>query len=275
MKKIALILLFVSISVFGISQDLSLRFGFHFTGTSSWLMNKQVFDDGEGQDVDANSFGRYFGPTVTFKFKVNLGVELGLNFNKINQKYEGNIIYFTSDENAEDKFYHYNSKISYRSVDIPLLFQVGNKVYFEIGPILHIRGKVSYTRTFDNLETVGASIGSYDTGQGSTNHAFTAYECKSVDEIEVLTRDMSGVNYELWNKIGVGVAIGVGGNIELPKNFIINLGFRANYILTDMRGVNGLNFAPMDYSNINEVKKFKNNPLYAGIRIGLIYNLPL
>lgn len=269
MKKIILLLIIISVSIFSFSQELALRFGFQFTGTSSWFINKQAFDDGGEQNFLATSLGRYFGPTITFKFTEKIGIELGLNFNKINQKYEGDIkIPFIGD----DKLNHYYSTISYKSVDIPLMFQFGNKVYFELGPILHMRGKVTYTREFSNND-ISYAFGTYDRGHIINN----AFICSSEDNLDVTTRkDSNGNNIDIWEKTGFGVAIGIGGNIELPKNFIINLGLRANYIVTDMQGINGLNFTKNDYNNSNQqYDKFKNNPLYAGIRIALIYQIPL
>ncbi|MDR2835043.1 MAG: PorT family protein [Bacteroidales bacterium] len=271
MKKYTLILLFIAGSIISTAQEL--RFGFQFTGTSSWLMNKQVFADGKPQDVVGTSFGRYFGPTVQYKFNDKIGVALEFNFNKINQKYTGSIPTYYSilahnaDSLAELKYNKYDSKISYKSFDMPIMFSFGDKVYFEIGPVLHFRTKVTYTNEWTENSPEYISVYYKD---------FPFY-CVTVDNKDITTgKDINGNDVDLWKKFGFGVAIGVGGNIELPKNFIINLGFRASYVLTDMQGLNGLNYGKENYlPKSDENRFFKNNPLYAGIRLGLIYKLPL
>ena len=267
MKKFVIVLLFVSVTMWSFSQNLlSFRVGFQFTGTSSWLMNKQVFDDGPALDV-APSWGRYFGPTVAVKFLKVVGVEVNLNFNRIKQNYTGKFEYGGVEIND------YNSFISYNSFDIPVLVTIGNLVYFEAGPILHFFTKAKYNIKFTKTDMQN-KIGVYND---------LPYPCVSLEDEDVSAN---------FKKFGFGAAIGFGVNVPLPKNIKINAGVRINYVFQDMQGVNGLlytkdygyDYNKPEYSNLrgsytltdkwfnkNEAKNFKNNPLYAGIRLGIIY----
>lgn len=254
MKKIIIFLLFISISVLSFSQEL--KFGMQITGTASWLLNKQMFDDGHAQDPVASSFGEYFGPSVTFKFPKPvsmLGVELGLNFNVINQKYKGDIELF----GVQTSYNHYESSLKYKSVDIPIMLIVGKKIYFEFGGVVHVRGKVRYNRTFEKTD-IESSFGKYNN---------TTYACLNVTDESVESA---------FKKSAFGWAIGVGADLNLPLNFVLNVGLRVNYIPNDMEGINGLMLSKNFYSSKSEdFKNFYTKPIYGGIRIGLRYKLSL
>jgi len=246
MKKIALFFVLVSISVMSFAQ---LTVGGHFAYNSTWLMNKQVFDEGAEMDVAA-SFGNYVGLIGGYYFTDNFGVEIDFNSNKIEQKYEGSIKYLVGDERND-----YNSSLVLRTLDVPVLLKFGKVSYFEFGPVIQLVNKATYTRTFVDESSDGLPIGWYNDRLYTFNN---------------LTN--KGVKAD-FNGTGFGVAMGFGANFNLMNDqLFLNFGVRFNYILTDLKGVNGLgeNINSAYVSDIEETHFF-TNPLYGGLKLGIIY----
>jgi hypothetical protein len=256
MKKITFLLVFVGIAMMSFAQ-MDLRFGLQVTGNWNWLLNQQVNADGHCLDPRGNTFGEYFGPNVSFHLLDLLGVELGLNFGVMNMKYKGDIPMWTFSEEESDVINHYESSIKYKYIDMPLMFSVGRKVYFEAGMVFHFRTKATYNRSFDKEDA--QYLGGKYNGAG--------FFCNSIENLDIA---------DTFEKKGFGLAVGIGGNIPVTDFLLINLGFRANYILTDMRGVNGLLYAKEMYRpDSRDYSNFKTNPMYFGLRVGVIYKLKL
>jgi hypothetical protein len=259
MKKITLLLAFIGISMMSFSQ-MDLRFGMQITGNWNWLLNKQVTADGPCQDPKGTTFGEYFGPFVNFHPIPLFGIEFGFNYGMMQMKYMGNIPIVGQTEKKEIN--HYESSIKYKYFDLPLVFQVGKEVYFEAGMLFHFRHKVIYNRDYDN------DAPEYRKGE----YANLVPEYNPIDCIDLKNVDVT----EPFKKFGFGLLIGVGGNIPITDYLLINIGLRANYILTDMKGVNGLNLTKEHFETTsNDYAVFKTYPMYFGVRLGVIYKLNL
>lgn len=246
MKKFLLISLLISFSYLGFSQFFV---GGQFAYNSTWLMNKQVFDEGAEMDVAA-SFGNYFGATAGYYFNDKFGLELNANFNKIEQKYTGNFKQVLSNDRA-----YYSASTVLKTTDIPVLLKFGKASYFELGGLFSFVNKVTYSRNFDDNYLVGIYKDNLPIG-------LTDIEPKDVKET--------------FKNYGFGVAMGFGANFNLIEDVLkLNFGMRFNYIITDLEGVNGLGFTKENrpYVSEYEAKVFKTNPLYGGIKLGLIYTI--
>ena len=112
--------------------------GVSLSGSSTWLMNKFVYDKGDIQDI-AMTFGSGFGLVAGYIFNKNIGVEMNILFNGHNQKYTG--VLNTNPDVT------YKSKTHLRYIDIPLLFKAGNETYFEIGPDFSFLTKAEHSIT--------------------------------------------------------------------------------------------------------------------------------
>lgn len=237
MKKTIFTILFISITILSISQK-KINVGLHFAENSTWLINDYVYISGPIMRVDP-SFGNYFGVVGEYEFTDILGVELNMNFNKIVQKYNGDLSIFNiinEEITSENK---YKSYTKLNTLDIPILFKVGNKIYFEIGPLFQFVNKVTYGINWNNS-------GNVETSNNELKNSF--------------------------NKAGMGASVGFGCNIGIiPDKLYANIGFRFNYVFTNMVGIDALG------NSFKDVKKngFETFPLYGGIKLGLIYRINL
>ena len=248
MKKLIVLSLFVLVAL-GLNAQ-AFYFGGAFTGKSTWLLNKAVFDRGASQDIGA-SFGNDFGIVGGVSFNDGgAGLEINFLFNSFSQKYVGT---------KDDWFYagiwsDYTSKSVYKSLDIPILFKTGSEgAYFEIGPVLSFINKATYERDMDDA---------------------TLPDTKPTD------------NLSFYNGTNFGAIMGFGGNINVSDNMKITLGLRFYYGITDIGGVNAYgwdskttedmdtDYIPYDKDHSDNHyghKDFKTTPLSGGLKIGFIY----
>ncbi|HNQ13051.1 MAG TPA: porin family protein [Bacteroidia bacterium] len=94
---------------------------------TTWLMNKNVFDQDE--DLNPNtSFGANFGLSGYFYFNDKVGVGAEIHSMTVNQKYSGE---FNDNPNIS-----FDAKETVKVIDIPILLQLTNEsgLYFEVGP---------------------------------------------------------------------------------------------------------------------------------------------
>ncbi len=245
MKKVVLIFAFIGVMFSAMAQE-GLILGVHYAYNSTWLMNKQVFDEGPEMDI-ASSFGSYYGLIVGYNFADNFGVELNINPNKIVQKYQGGIKYLLSDDR-----YTYDASTVLRTMDIPVLLKFGNSAYFEIGPLVQIINKATYIIDY---ESDGALT------YGSYNGLFPITDQPSTDVKSTFKNNAFGATF------------GFGANFNLVEDVLkLNFGVRFNYILTDIEGVNGLGLTKESGYVLEDTQvNFYNHPLYGGIKIGLVY----
>lgn len=247
MKKIFFISLFVSLAFTSFSQFYA---GAHFAYNSTWLMNKQVFDEGPEMDI-AVSFGNYFGVMAGYYFTDQLGVEININPNKIVQKYRGDFKLSGTDERA-----YYNSSLVLNTIDFPILLKLGKVAYFELGGIFSLVNKAIYNKTFE--EDYSYRIGIYKD--------IPLYnDFKNVENLDV--------KYA-FKDLGIGAVVGFGANINLIEDALkFNFGLRCNFIISDLEGINALGYTKdvRPWVSEKETKTFKTNPLYLGLKAGLIY----
>lgn len=246
MKKLVLFFAFVSIVFVGIAQE-GLNLGLHYAYNSTWLMNKQVFDEGPEMDP-VSSFGSYFGLIAGYSFEDNFGLEINFNQNTLNQDYAGDIKYLLNENRNE-----YTASTVIKTLDIPILLKFGSASYFEIGPLVQVINKATYTRTFD--DTGALSFGYYN------------------DELYAFT-DAAAIGVKSdFAELGFGVTMGFGANFNIIEDVLkLNFGLRFNYILSDLEGVNGLGLTKDDSLVPTDDKvNFYNHPLYGGVKLGLIY----
>ncbi len=245
MKKLIVLSLIV-VSVVGLNAQ-SFYFGGAFTGKSTWLLNKAVFDRGASQDIDP-SFGNDYGIVGGISFNDGAaGIEINFLFNSFSQKYVGTA---NPDASISSDF---TSKSVYKSFDIPILFKTGSEgAYFEIGPALSFINKATYERDMKD-----------DTLQ------------------DITPTD----NLNSYNGTNIGAIMGFGGNINASDNLKITLGLRFYYGITDIGGVNAYGWDKKTTEDRDELYQvshntednhfghndFKTNPLSGGLRIGLIY----
>lgn len=244
MKKTLLLIVLVSISAMSFAQ---LTLGAHFAYNSTWLMNKQVFDTGAEMNV-AVSYGTYYGIMAGYYFSDDFGVEININPNKIEQKYEGSIKHLlTEDRNT------YSASTVINTLDIPILMKFGKNTYFELGPLVQIINKATYSRTFDE-------IGALDLGWYNNR----VYSFSDVSNLAVKSNFVN---------TAFGATLGFGANFNIIEDVLkLNFGLRFNYIITDIEGINGLGYLKdSPYVLDDDKDNFKTNPLYGGIKIGLIY----
>lgn len=231
----------------GISAQDGLSGGAHYSYNSTWLMNAQVFDHGDPMNTEA-SYGSYWGLNIAYEITDAFSLATELNFNTMNQKYLGDIDYFGNDEVNS-----YTSQTSLKTIDIPILLQFGEDFYFEIGPVFQFVSNANFSVEFDE---------SFDTRPGVYKEA--PFSMESIDNADVKDAFSNGT----------AIAIGFGSDVELTENIFINIGFRAQYTITDMEGINGLGFTIDDpYVPENEKDRFETNPLIGGIKLGLKYKL--
>ena len=142
MKKglLTLAILIAAITV----QAQNVRLGVSGGLNSTWLMNKNVFDQDDGLDIAA-SFGGRFGIDAIYSFSEKAGVSIGFNFlSTHNQKYTGDETGLNGD---------LTTKLNY--LDIPILFRLTSSsgTYFELGPQFGILGSAK-----ENYESDGGSL---------------------------------------------------------------------------------------------------------------------
>lgn len=245
MKKIFLASLFICFIFKGYSQ---FYLGGQFAYNNTWLLNKQVFAEGPEMDVEA-SFGNYYGVIAGYYFSDIVGLELNMNINKISQKYRGDFNIPFVDERA-----YYNSSLVLNTMDFPLLLKLGKSVYFEFGGIFSLVNQATYNKKFDG------------------NYVIAVYK-----DIPFYTDFANRENVdvkETFKDFGFGAVIGFGTNINLIEDALkFNFGLRCNFIISDLEGINALGYTKdvRPWVSEKESKVFKTNPLYLGLKAGLIY----
>lgn len=244
MKRIILVSLFLCFIFKGYSQ---FYIGGQFAYNNTWLINSQVFAEGPEIDVEA-SFGNYYGIITGYYFSDIVGFELNMNINKISQKYRGDFNIPFVDDRA-----YYNSSLVLNTMDFPILLKLGKTVYFEIGGIFSLVNKATYNKKFED-------------------NYFTAIY-KDLPYFDFTNRENLDVK-ETFKDFGFGTVIGFGTNINLIEDALkFNFGLRCNFIISDLEGVNGLGYTKDKKPWVSEQESmiFKTQPLYLGLKAGLIY----
>lgn len=138
MKKIFLSAALV-VALFGANAQ-GLEVGVNAGLYTTWLMNKNVFDQDEILNPSFSG-GPAFGFVGSFYFSKTIGVSAELNFATVRQNYSGEY----SPNNT------YESKTTLKYTQIPLLFKLQSEggFYFEVGPQFSFLGKATEDYTDD------------------------------------------------------------------------------------------------------------------------------
>ncbi len=105
---------------------------------STWILNKNISDDGDEQDSDFG-WGYNWGGGFTFYFTKSLGVGADIMLNQHNAAFEGK---FGAPLN-----YSYTSKITFNTLDIPMMFKIKGEEsgsFLELGVNYSMFNSVNY-----------------------------------------------------------------------------------------------------------------------------------
>jgi len=146
MKTLRLLILLMVVTTYSFGQKI--YFGGGLAPSTTWLLNKQVSDDGDEQDYAISGSLRY-GLMAGVKLTDAIGVELGLYMGSHNQKYEGtyNLLNLS-----------YTSKTTLKTIDIPLMLKFGEKVYFELGPVFTMINSATFESEVNGGNTNSTSV---------------------------------------------------------------------------------------------------------------------
>ncbi len=200
MKKLLVLLLAVTSFTAGFSQTIYLDGKAHVGST--WLFNKNISDDGAKQDYAAGwGFNYGVGATVFFNKRVGLGLDLLLS--KHTGAYTGDM----------DSLGTYDSWATLNSFNIPILFKLKNDAggWIEIGP------QYSAITNADFRYKHTISIGSSSITTDTTISADTSYA-----------------------KSNISMVFGLGINIKFTDRIGLKTGFRFEYGLADLKGLDGM-----------------------------------
>lgn len=240
MKKVllSLIVFLYALSV----QAQGFRVGMSGGINSTWLMNKNVFDQDDGLDI-ASSFGGRLGIDAIYAFSEKTGISIGFNFiSTHNQKYSG--------ENKGPIHLNGDSKTKLNYLDIPILFRLTSSsgTYFEIGPQIGILNSAK----LDYDETNGISYSNLNIKNGfnSTNVALILGFGVDIDIVEKLY-------------ITTGLRLGYGFS-DVTKEYSTN---------TEM-DINTIDESPTYFAHIDDNNQFnyeKTTRVFGGLHLGVSY----
>ncbi len=125
---------------------------------TTWLMNKNVFDQDEILNPSFSG-GPTWGFVGSFYFSKTIGVSAELNFATVRQNYSGEY----------SANHTYEAKTTLKYTQIPLLFKMQSEggFYFEVGPQFSILGKATEDYTDD--QNSNNDYTDLDVKQGFTN----------------------------------------------------------------------------------------------------------
>jgi hypothetical protein len=184
------------------------------------------------------------------KWGYTAGLVLGFNFNK-HLGVQTGVRYVRTGQNYDDTFnpgapwptpYHVVRKVDLRYVRLPIA----------------LRYKFNFKNPDFKMYT---SIGAYFGWLVSASESVTLNDTVRTD----LTPPKSK-----FNKLDVGVSVGVGGEYFATKNIYLSLGLAIDYGFTDM---NGSAIKDLEWFSKNDVGYKKSNNFNAGLSVGIHYIL--
>lgn len=202
---------------------------------STWLLNKNVSDQGDAIDF-ASTMGGAFGLKAQYFFNDKMGVEMDILYSGHNQKYK------ISDGDFESK-----TKLSY--IDIPVLFRYGGGqgFYFEVGPQISILSGAKEDRDFGIFNTDGRNV---EHSFNNTNFGLVLGLGADIPVADFLT-------------ITAGVRFGYGFS-DVTKEY-------SESLLNETMSVSGLG---AHYNADDEFDYKPTKRVFGGIHVGVLYNLP-
>lgn len=195
MKKITLVIVLIATTLVVNAQEFKIGAGFGYYST--WLVNKNVSDQGDDLDFAA-TFAGQFGLNAQYYFKDNLGLNFGLLYSGHNQKYTG-------EESFGGTTISYEFKTKMKYLDIPVLLRMGGGAkgaYFEFGP------------------QFGFLMSAKD--EASVSGGGMTFDTSDVDVKSTLKSS------------NIALILGFGVDIDASENVIITTGLRLGYGLGDV-----------------------------------------
>lgn len=207
---------------------------------STWLLNKNVSDQGDAIDF-ASTSGGSFGLKAQYFFNDKMGVEMDILYSGHNQKYK------LDDGNAEIK-----TKLRY--IDIPVLFRYGGGkgFYFEVGPQVSILSSAKD-------EDLAFSYGPVNI---------------PLEETDV-KESLNGTNFALV--LGLGADIPVADFLTITAGVRFGYGFSdVTKDYTNSNSEDDLSVATYfaHFNDDGDVDYKPTKRVFGGIHIGVMYNLP-
>lgn len=149
MKKALLTIAIIAASISVNAQNV--RIGVSGGVNSTWLMNKNVFDQDDALDIAA-TFGGRFGIDAIYSFNEKLGLGIGFNFvSRNSQKYSGDASGLDGD---------LTTKLNYFDIPIMLRLTSSSGTYFELGPQFGFLTKAE--ESYENDKTSAVNYDDYD-----------------------------------------------------------------------------------------------------------------
>jgi len=215
-------------------------------GNTTWLLNKNVNNDGDEQDPEF-TFVFNYGVNTAFFVSENFGFELDAIFGNFSQKYNGRVQVLGSDQ-------VYESRVDMKTMQLPFLLKFGSDATFELG--------VQYTK----INSV-----TYHNDNNSAQLPYVFYTPYGMNGEIIDVSDEYGNSF-------FSFVIGFGGNVPITDQLLINTGIRFAYSLSDVKGLDGFgnplkNPDDLIYnSTFGMYDKYeKTNTAHAGFRLGLTY----
>jgi hypothetical protein len=237
MKRVLIIVALVSASM--VVQAQNVRLGLSGGINSTWLMNKNVFDQNDGLDIAA-SFGGRIGIDAIYSFSEKVGVSVGVNFlSSHNQKYTGDATGIDGDLTVKLKY-----------LDIPILFRLTSTsgTYFEIGPQFGILNSAK--------ETYEGNSTGFDYDNISVKNGFETTNIAAI--------------------LGFGVDIDVTDNIFITTG--LRLGYGISDVTKEFSSplnlVLGTNSAATEFAHMDDDGQFnyeKTSRVFGGLHLGVSY----
>lgn len=205
---------------------------------STWLLNKNVSDDGSEQDYAAG-WGNHYGLGASMYFNKSIGIGVDLLMNTHTGAYSGE---FDSTD--------YTSHTRLKSFDIPLML----KLKSEQGGFLEFG--VQYS-------SISSAKYSYDMNVTLPNGQIASSD-------STLNVDTSFVSSN------VSLVFGLGIQIKFTDRIGLKTGFRFEYGLTDLEGVDafGRDLKNFTYSSVTEYESYQKTHSASGsFMLGIYFML--
>ena len=227
-------------------------------GNTTWLLNKNVNNDGDEQDIEFSG-AIHFGFHSIVYFTDALGLETGVSFGKFSQKYiggEGGQIILESSNDLS-------------TFSIPFYVKLGKEAFFEFG--------IKYTNISKATHT--NNVGLFDPGVKYTGlGTILGIGLPWVGTGPLEGSPPADVKGYYKNSFVSGV-MGFGGNIEITDWVFLTMGMRFAWGFSDVKGVDGYGRNlqdPLLFTLDNAYKggsPKSTTAAHAGFRLGVTFRI--
>ena len=230
-RKKILTLAFLAFTVLGM-QAQNFEVGVKGSYKSTWLFNNNISDQGDVQDYAAG-WGYNYGLGFNYYFNDRLGMGIDVLMNHHTGHYAG----------TDTATHSFTSWATINSMDIPVMFKMrsDNGGYLEVGPMF---SSISSTMFDFNQEyTVGTTT---------------------------FTNNFSHKADSNYAKSNICAVLGFGTKIKLGGHFLMQVGFRLEYGLTDLKGLDAYGISLRNA--LIYPTKASTNSAAAGLMVGFVYS---